>query len=308
MSDAPAATTPWQHGRFEAVPGTREILFGRVWEDPAIELATFRPGGRLFCIASAGCTAIALAPHARSVVAVDINPTQLAYARERIAGAPARAGTAERLLGHARRFGALVGWSAARRRAFVELADPAAQHAMWRQLDTRRLRIAIDTLASRRLLSTVYHAALLEFLPPQFGAAIRARLERGIARFPNRDNPHARALFLGEVAAPRATPEATRIELVHADAAAYLEAAPAHSFDGFSISNILDGVDRAYRTRLLAAIHRAAAPGAYLVRRSFGEPATDTPGNPNLAADDRALLWGVVEAVPLGVTGGSGRA
>lgn len=294
-----AATTPWQHGRFDAAPGAREVLFGRVWEDPAIELAAFRPGGRVFCIASAGCTALALAPRHRRVVAVDINPAQLAYAAERIEGGPATPGTAERMMNRARWFGRLVGWSAARRREFAELDDPALQLAYWRaHLDTHRFRLALDALASRRLLSKVYHHALLDVLPPHFGAVIRARMERGIARFPNRSNPHARALFLGEPTAPRATRAANRIELVHADAAAYLESVPVHSFDGFSISNILDGADELYRDRLIAAIRRAAAPGAMLVRRSFGEPGREVIDN--LAAEDRALLWGVVEAIPLG--------
>lgn len=293
-----AATTPWQHGRFDAGPGERHVLFGRVWEDPAIEHAAFRPGGRVFCIASAGCTALALAPHHRSVVAVDINPTQLAYAAERIAGAPASLGAAERLMDRARAFGGLVGWSTARRREFVELADPIAQREYWRRhLDTRRFRIAIDTLASRALLSVIYHPELLSFLPSSFGSVLRARMYRGISRFPNRTNPHARALFLGEPAAPQATGASDRIELVHADAADYLERAQSRSFDGFAVSNILDGANAAYRTRLVAAIRRAAAPGATLVRRSFGEP--DRELRDNRAADDRALLWGVVEVIGL---------
>ena len=45
----------------------------------SIELDAFRPGGRILCIASAGCTAMKLAPD-HEVVAVDINPIQLAYA------------------------------------------------------------------------------------------------------------------------------------------------------------------------------------------------------------------------------------
>ena len=48
--------TAWKAGRFDARVGPKQILFGRMYEDAAIERAAFRPGGRVFCIASAGCT------------------------------------------------------------------------------------------------------------------------------------------------------------------------------------------------------------------------------------------------------------
>jgi hypothetical protein len=54
------------------------------------------------------------------------------------------------------------------------------------------------------------------------------------------------------------------------EAAAYLESVPPRSFDGFALSNILDGVDAAGEARLLAAVERAARPGAVAVLRSFG--------------------------------------
>jgi hypothetical protein len=89
-----------------------------------------------------------------------------------------------------------------------------------------------------------------------------------------------------------------RIELVCADAAAYLEScAPAH-FIGFSLSNILDGTEPAYGERLMAAVRRSAQTGAVAVLRSFMEP---EPGeSTEWAARDRSMLWGRlrVEKVP----------
>ena len=41
--------------------GRRKLLFGCMYEDAAIELRVFQSGGRIFCIASAGCTAMKLA-------------------------------------------------------------------------------------------------------------------------------------------------------------------------------------------------------------------------------------------------------
>lgn len=74
---------------------------------------------------------------------------------------------------------------------------------------------------------------------------------------------------------------------------ALLAQAPPQSFEGFTISNILDGATATYADQLYAAMARAASPGAGIVVRSFAEPATP------LAAQDRSLLWGRITAQPL---------
>jgi S-adenosylmethionine:diacylglycerol 3-amino-3-carboxypropyl transferase len=291
------AETAWARGRFDARRDRSTILFGRMYEDASIELATFRPGGRIFCIASAGCTAMKLAPR-HEVVAVDINPVQLAYAERRFAGARGVHGTAEHLMAAGRAFAPLVGWWSSSVRAFLDLDDAADQVVFWRRhLDTLRFRAALDGLLSVTVLRAVYAPQFLDFLPRRFGAVMRRRMERCFARHSNRTNPHARALFLGEVSDEPPPPEAKEIRLVHADAATYLEHEPTGSFDGFTLSNILDGADAPYVRRLFAAVKRAAAPGAVAVLRSFREARVALPGN--RASEDRAMLWGIVDARPV---------
>ena len=290
------AKTAWERGRFDARDGPRKVLFGRMYEDAAIELGAFQPGGRVFCIASAGCTAMKLAP-CHEVVAVDINPVQLAYAERRFAGGRAVRGVAERIMAFGRVFAPAVGWSPSWLRAFLDLDDPAAQTTYWRQhLDTWRFRATFDGLFSLTALRAVYASPFLDLLPRHFGAVMRERMGRCFARHSNRTNPYARALLLGELSDEAPPPEAKSIRLVHADAVAYLENAPAASFDGFALSNILDGADAAYERRLIAAVKRAAAPEAVMVLRSFREARIALPTN--RAAQDRAILWGVVDVRP----------
>ena len=288
-----ASETAWERGRFDARPRTSKVLFGRMYEDASIELNAFKPGGRVFCIASAGCTAMKLAPQ-HEVVAVDLNPVQLTYAEGRFAGRPSVRGTAERVMDFGRMFAPLLGWSRARMRAFLDLEDPSEQLEFWnRYLDTGRFRTALDALFSITALRAVYAPSFLAFLPPRFGAVLRGRMARCFARCSNRRNPYARALLLGELSDEAPPPEAKQIRLVHADAASFLESQPAQSFDGFTLSNILDGASPSYRMRLYAAVRHAAAPGAVTIVRSFAEP--DSAVSTNRAAQDRAMLWGIVD-------------
>ena len=290
------AVTVWERGRLDARVGPRQVLFGRMYEDASIELDAFRPGSRVFCIASAGCTAMKLAPH-HEVVAVDINPVQLAYAERRLNGDPGFRGRAERVMDFARFFAPLAGWWPSRVQAFVELDDPAEQMEYWeRHLNTWRFRAALDGLFSVTALRSVYSSPLLDFLPKRLGAVMRTRMERCFASHPNRTNPYARSLLLGELSPDLPPTEAKDIRLVHADAAGFLENEPPASFDGFTLSNILDGADEAYRQRLFAAIKRAAAPMATTVLRSFSDADASSPTN--RATDDRTMLWGSVLVRP----------
>ncbi len=87
---------------------------------------------------------------------------------------------------------------------------------------------------------------LLDLLPKRLGSAMRARMERCFALHPNRSNPYARSLLLGELSVEPPPPEAREVRLVHADAASFLESERPGTFGGITLSNILDGADEAY--------------------------------------------------------------
>ncbi len=287
-------TTAWETGRFSARGGSHKLLFGTMHEDAAIELAAFPSGGRIFCIASAGCTAMQLAHH-HEVVAVDINPVQIAYVQRRLDGSPIERGTAERILAFGRALASIVGWKKSRLKFFLDLDDPKEQITYWRRhLDTRRFRAAFRILFSRLSLRLIYSAKFLDCLPSNFGAVLRGRMERWFSLHSNRQNPYARELFLGEI---RSVPAPERIQLECADAATFLESQPSGYFTGFTLSNILDGANPAYQHRLFAAVKHAAMPGALLVLRSFREP--QSSGKKNYASQDRSILWGTVEICPV---------
>ncbi|HEY5992615.1 MAG TPA: DUF3419 family protein [Candidatus Udaeobacter sp.] len=292
MSSAVPATA-WQNGHFRARAKPRKLLFGCMYEDAEIERRVFQPGGRIFCIASAGCTAMRLAAH-HTVVVVDINRVQLAYVQRRLRGASVQRGSAERILDFARTLAPLAGWSRRTVQAFLDLDDPEQQIPYWRRhLDTRRFRAGFSFLFSRFVLRSVYSATFLDCLPPNFGAVLRGRMEQCFALHPNRRNPYAYALLLGEMRSAPEVPELQQIQLECVEAADFLEHQPAGSFTGFSLSNILDGTNPAYERRLFAAVKHAAAPGAMVVLRSFREPRCMR--RTNHAVEDRAMLWGIVD-------------
>ena len=289
------STTPntaWEEGRLDARSGPRKLLFGCMHEDVEIERSVLARGSRLFCIASAGSTAMALSAE-HEVVAVDINPVQIAYVERRLAGGPVERGSAERVLAFARRFAPLAGWTKQRLHQFLALEQPDEQIAYWRaHLDTPLLRAGFDLFFSATTLSVFYARPLIESLPANFGAVMRQRMERCFGRHSNRCNPYARMLLLGEPVPDSSTMCPKQIRLATADAADFLERQVAGSFNAFSLSNILDGANPAYTERLLRAVRHAAAFDALVVLRSFREPGPDL--SDNRAADDRSMLWGTV--------------
>jgi hypothetical protein len=150
--------------------------------------------------------------------------------------------------------------------------------------------MGFDAMLSKVVLRNVYAREFLTFLPKSFGSVVRGRMARGFATHANATNAYARLLLRGEFPEEPAW-RSVGIEYVLEDAASYLETC-VDEFEGFALSNILDGATAVYRERLMRAVRRAATKDAVMVLRSFAEPTADV--GLNLSAVDRAMLWGIV--------------
>ncbi len=304
MPDRPP--TAWATGRLDGRDQHPQLLFGRMHEDWSVEARLFPARSRVFCIGSAGCTALALASLGHRVTAVDINPAQVDYLRARLAGAQTRDGRVDGLMRRLRRVATLAGYRRPMLHAFLSMSDPEAQGRFWRwQLDTCVMRGALTMLTHPRVLRRFYAPPFVDLLPPRMDRILRQRLARGWRTHPNRDNPYAWRLLLGEEPPHRDTALALPVHqpiVARGDAAGYLETCPPGSFDAFTLSNILDGATDAYRHRLAAAIRHAAAPGAVVLHRTLLEPVDERAGE--LAAEDRSMLWGGIELYRIPATTG----
>jgi S-adenosylmethionine:diacylglycerol 3-amino-3-carboxypropyl transferase len=271
------------------------LLFGQMYEDAEIERRAFPANSRVFAIASAGCTAFALARD-HDVTAVDLNRAQIEYARRRAAGARVESGAIDWILRTQIRALIVAGWTPARLDRFLQFSDCEEQLAFWHaRLNTPLFRglaatkLACDSLAVRFLTRDP------GFPVWNLGELLRRRLERGFARHANSENPYAQRMFRG-TPVPANTAGAASIRFETADAVAFLESAPAGSFDAFALSNIADGATVTFRERLLRAVRHAASDHAIAVLRSLREPEDEAAAE--FAARDRAMLWGSIQVTP----------
>ena len=307
MSEVRDSTAPLSSG-VHVDPGpavrpqvSRRPWHGRMLEDAAIEMSTFRPGARVFAIASAGCTAMSLARRGDRVTAVDVHPGQIELARRRIAGSPVARSRTELWLEEGRRQLVPAVWRPDDVATFLRMVDTHAQVRFWRErLSTRRFHAVVRAAIGRPRAAGERAGFPVGRSPDRLWERIIGRLETCIARHPNRWNPFLWWLLVGEDAPGTRTARpiaGTPIRLEVGEACHWLETHPDDRFDGFTLSNLLDGAPRAYRRRLIEAVRRTASPDAVVILRSL-----DVPPDPCaawLAARDRSGIWGSVEIVPV---------
>lgn len=272
-----------------------------MYEDSAIEVDAFAGKKRIFCIASAGCTAIALAAAGHLVTAVDVNRAQISYVEARLRGGDVRVGRADQFLARGRRLLPLLGWRKSVLREFLELENLDEQIEFWQtRLNTLRWRCMLDLLLHRSLLQIVYASPFTDSLPQHFGRTVRHRIERNWRTHANRTNPYPWRLLIGHQSSSStgvSSGSRSNLTLTCEDAATYLENCPPDHFDGFTLSNIFDGASREYQTRLLNAVRETAAERAVVIRRSFGEPADAQ--EERWARRDKSMLWGSVSVTKI---------
>lgn len=284
------ASSPWSPGRLRGETRAR-LLFGVMYEDVAVEEEVLAPCERIFAIGSSGDTALRLAAVGRRVTAVDVNPAQVAYLQERLKGGPRKRGTVDRLLGVARQLAPLAGWTRGRVERFLQLSDVGVQRRVFdRLLDTTRFRTLMDIGLAPATLLRSYRPEFVDLLPAAFGSVLRERLRRGISTHPNRENPYARLLLRGDP--PTSSPPLGPVEVRLTEAARFLEQRRPATYDGFTLSNVLDGPDERFRSRLAAAIARAGTPDAPVVLRTLRQPIDEASAT--WAARDRSMIWGAL--------------
>ena len=281
---------------------SRRPWHGRMLKDAAIELSAFRPGGRVFAIASAGCTAMALARRGDRVTAVDVHPGQIEFVRDRIAGGDPPPARMDAWLAEGRRKLREQGaWDDRSIEDFLRIIDLEIQQRVWRDgIFTRPVRAILRAALARPRIAGDRAGFPTGWMPDRFGARIEHRLARCVATHVNRWNPYLWWLLVGRDAPGTRSGGAVpsdRLTLHVADACQWLEANPGARFDGFSLSNILDGAPPAMRVRLSQAVRRAAEPRAVVIVRSLEEPAD--PFAAWNAARDRSGIWGGVRVVPV---------
>ena len=228
-----------------------------MYEDSAVELEAFEPGGRIFSIASAGCTSFDLAARGDDVTAVDINPAQVAYVRRRLAGEATERGRIDRRFDRMRQIAPALGWT----RATLERCDldeTGEQLEFWRRRPrhppaaARARGFLQPEAASADLRPAVRRrppASIRSHPPPPARARIRSPERRKPVRIGTPARPHS-----GHHACAACRGDGR-------PAIDFLEACAPGSFDGIALSNILDGADSEYSARLFDAVRRAASPG-----------------------------------------------
>jgi S-adenosylmethionine:diacylglycerol 3-amino-3-carboxypropyl transferase len=168
--------------------------------------------------------------------------------------------------------------------------DLAAQRAFYRtHWDDWRWRCAFRWALSRPVLRLLIGKPFVDHVPAEFPQMLKRQVDATFLEFPIQENGYLWQTFLGryppgENGLPiylqrehHAGVQAgmARVALACGDAAGWLATQTPASIGYFALSNILEVTTPEYTARLVAAILRAAKPGAVVCMRSIFPPGPD---------------------------------
>lgn len=278
----------------------RSVQFAIVREDPATEEAILRDDDReMLMVASAGCTALALAARHPSLTLTlfDMNPRQLALVQEKASALAALGDDAER----ARRFGVddpdpeslsgrgnfealfrglgafldeLVIDRAARRQAFLDaagggplpIADVISAHRFW--------PVAFDLFFADPLLHEMFGPAATQHAAGSYARYFQRAVEAGMRRADAGTNPWLAHVLVGCFLASALPPLLLDPRPPAEDQLVLIEGTldvvgDLGRFDVIQLSNIFDWTAPAEVQRLCARLGDEMKPGARVVIRQL---------------------------------------
>jgi hypothetical protein len=291
MTSTDTSETPWAKGRFGLGRRAR-VLFGAMYEDPSIDLQAVEGRANVLCICSAADTAKFLANNGHNVTAVDINPAQVAYAKQRLAGRPYQRGLAEVLMAIGRTVLRPVGWSRRELTRFCTATDIEVQRQQWHQLTHGARGLGFRVLLSPSRLRLGYKREFVDVAGKGFADRVFAIVDRSLVHVPNADNPYASLLFLGQPLPDVPLNSDAQLTVLCADVVKHLLSVPEHHYDAVTLSNILDGASQSFHDELRRALQHGAKPDAPVVLRTF--KAVSDEAATIRASNDRSLIWSAI--------------
>jgi len=288
---------------WRAAGSNRRPRFSRMREDYRTEQQVIEVLGDVryaATIASAGCTALALAPRVqRRLWALDTAPAQTAYVEQRLRGrSPLPDGRLELMLERGRTLLEWLGVSRADLFRMVNDPEPARRLAIYERLfEQGKAGRWLRRCMGPTVIGFMVRLPLGPVLPTNAVDELFSKLKRAIGRPDAPANPYLWQLVCGcdppDWHLPSLPPhEAKNVEVVTADFIEWSRQASAGDLDFLALSNILELASGTTWQRVLAGASRLLRPGGVaLVRSVFSWPQEFPEWMPKTLRVEQGWSW-----------------